>query len=83
MRPTIAGFLQIASIASAFAALGPTPADAGTLDKLRQDKQIRLAIRADAPPFSFMGATGEPADSSSTFAGPWQETLRPSSICQN
>jgi len=61
MRPTIAGFLQIASIASAFAALGSTPADAGTLDKLRQDKQIRLAIRADAPPFSFMGATGEPA----------------------
>ncbi len=60
MRSSVAGFRQIASIASAFAALGLTPADAGTLDKLRQDKAIRLAVRADAPPFSFKGATGEP-----------------------
>ncbi len=60
MRSSVAGFVRIASIASAFAALGLTPADAGTLDKLRQDKAIRLAVRADAPPFSFEGATGEP-----------------------
>ena len=49
---------------SAFAAIlatGLGAASAATLDKVRQDKSIRLAVRADAPPFSYKGANGEPA----------------------
>lgn len=37
------------------------PADAGTLDKLRQDKTLRIAYRNDAPPFSFIDKTGVPS----------------------
>jgi ABC-type amino acid transport substrate-binding protein len=36
-------------------------ADAGVLDKLRQDKTLRIAYRKDAPPFSFTDGTGLPA----------------------
>src|SRR5438552_2594940 len=36
-------------------------ASAGTLDRIRQDKTIRLAYREDAPPFSFKDNIGEPA----------------------
>ena len=36
-------------------------ADAGTLDKVRQDKVFRIAFRDDAPPFSFTDSIGEPA----------------------
>jgi ABC-type amino acid transport substrate-binding protein len=36
-------------------------AQAGTLDRIRQDKAIRLAYREDAPPFSFKDNIGEPA----------------------
>ena len=39
-------------------ALGP--AEAGTLDKVRQDKALRIAYRDDAPPFSFTDSTGLP-----------------------
>ena len=53
--------LQTLSIASAFAALGLASAAGGTIDKLRQDKTIRLAVRDDAPPFSFKDANGQPA----------------------
>jgi ABC-type amino acid transport substrate-binding protein len=49
------------SVASALAAFGLTSAAAGTIDKLRQDKTIRLAVRDDAPPFSFKDANGKPA----------------------
>jgi ABC-type amino acid transport substrate-binding protein len=45
---------------AAIAALGAGAA-AGTLDKVRQDKTIRLAVRADAPPFSYKDANGDPA----------------------
>ncbi len=34
---------------------------AGTLDRIRQDKAIRLAYREDAPPFSYKNNIGEPA----------------------
>jgi ABC-type amino acid transport substrate-binding protein len=34
---------------------------AGTLDTVKKDKVIRLAVRADAPPFSYSAANGEPA----------------------
>jgi ABC-type amino acid transport substrate-binding protein len=33
---------------------------AGTLDRIKQDKTIRIAYRDDAPPFSFKGKTAEP-----------------------
>ena len=36
-------------------------AAAGTIDKLRQDKTLRIAYRDDAPPYSFTDAIGEPA----------------------
>ena len=40
---------------------GAVCADAGTIDRLKQDKTLRLAVRADAPPFSFTDASGAPA----------------------
>jgi ABC-type amino acid transport substrate-binding protein len=43
------------------AALALGSAEAGALDKARQDKTLRLAFRADAPPFSFTDETGLPA----------------------
>jgi len=43
------------------AALALGSAEAGTLDKVRQDKALRIAFRDDAPPFSFTDATGLPA----------------------
>lgn len=49
------------AVAAAVAALGSGAAFAGVLDKLSQDKTIRLAVRADAPPFSYKSADGDPA----------------------
>jgi ABC-type amino acid transport substrate-binding protein len=37
------------------------PAGAQTIDRLKQAKTIRLAVRDDAPPFSFKDANGKPA----------------------
>ena len=36
-------------------------AAAGALDRIRQDKTIRIAYREDAPPFSYKNKIGEPA----------------------
>jgi ABC-type amino acid transport substrate-binding protein len=36
-------------------------ASAGVLDRIGQDKTIRLAYREDAPPFSYKDKIGEPA----------------------
>jgi ABC-type amino acid transport substrate-binding protein len=36
-------------------------ASAGTLDRIRHDKAIRLAYREDAPPFSYKNSSGAPA----------------------
>jgi polar amino acid transport system substrate-binding protein/glutamate/aspartate transport system substrate-binding protein len=36
-------------------------ASAGTTDRIRQDKVIRIAYRTDAPPFSYKDKLGEPA----------------------
>ena len=54
---------KIASILSliAFAGAAGNAADAGVLDKLQQDKTLRIAYRADAPPFSFVDGAGAPA----------------------
>jgi polar amino acid transport system substrate-binding protein/glutamate/aspartate transport system substrate-binding protein len=43
------------------AALALGSAEAGALDKARQDKTLRLAFREDAPPFSFTDEAGLPA----------------------
>ena len=52
------GWLRALSFVAALLALGP--AEAGTLDKMRQDKALRIAFRDDAPPFSFTDSTGLP-----------------------
>ena len=36
-------------------------ASAGTVDRIGQDKAIRIAYREDAPPFSYKDKIGEPA----------------------
>jgi polar amino acid transport system substrate-binding protein/glutamate/aspartate transport system substrate-binding protein len=51
----------MALIAPAAAAFVLGSASAGTIDTLRQNKTIRLAVRDDAPPFSFNDANGQPA----------------------
>ena len=52
--------LRAWSFAAAGAALALGSANAGTLDKVRQDKALRIAFRDDAPPFSFTDSTGLP-----------------------
>ncbi|HWY80338.1 MAG TPA: amino acid ABC transporter substrate-binding protein [Roseiarcus sp.] len=54
------GRLKALSFAAA-AALALGSADAGALDKVRQDKALRIAYREDAPPFSFTDEAGLPA----------------------
>src|SRR5260370_42343145 len=36
-------------------------AGGGALEKLRQERTLRIAVRDDAPPFSFKDEKGEPA----------------------
>ena len=36
-------------------------ASGGTLDRIREQKAIRIAYREDAPPFSYKDSAGEPA----------------------
>lgn len=40
--------------------LAGAAASAATLDRIKQDKSIRIAYRPDAPPFSYKGKSGEP-----------------------
>jgi ABC-type amino acid transport substrate-binding protein len=40
--------------------LGCGIAGAGTIDKLRQDKSLRIGVRDDAPPFSYKDSKGDP-----------------------
>jgi ABC-type amino acid transport substrate-binding protein len=51
--------LTPASIATLLIAVGV--ASAGTLDRVGQEKSIRIAYREDAPPFSYKDKIGEPA----------------------
>ena len=48
--------LVLAGLAMAAAGATAPDAAAGTLDRLRQDKTLRIAYRQDAPPFSFQTA---------------------------
>jgi polar amino acid transport system substrate-binding protein/glutamate/aspartate transport system substrate-binding protein len=43
------------------AALRPVAALAGALDRIHQNNVLRIAYRADAPPFSYQNSNGEPA----------------------
>ena len=52
---------RLAAFAFATGAFALAQAEAGTLDRIRQDKTFRIAFREDAPPFSFNGPNGEPA----------------------
>jgi ABC-type amino acid transport substrate-binding protein len=52
-------WLTPASIATLLIAVGV--AAAGTLDRIGQEKSIRIAYREDAPPFSYKDKLGEPA----------------------
>ena len=51
------GAIAFAAASGAFAL---AQAEAGTLDRMRQDKTFRIAFREDAPPFSFADPSGEP-----------------------
>ena len=52
------GALSVAAVLIAWGAL--TDASASTLDRIKQDKAIRIAYREDAPPFSYKDKIGEP-----------------------
>ena len=53
--------LSVAVVALATTAIwAGDAAAAGTLDRLRQDKTLRIAYRQDAPPFSFQTGSAEP-----------------------
>ena len=51
--------LRAAVLAALILATGS--ASAGTLDRIAQDKSVRIAYRDDAPPFSYKGKGGQPA----------------------
>ena len=53
--------LRFAPGALAAAALTLGSAGAATLDAVKQAKTIRLAVRDDAPPFSYKDKTAQPA----------------------
>jgi len=58
---SIVSLLRFLSIALTATALTLGSAAAGTLEALKQGKTIRLAVRDDAPPFSYKDKTGQPA----------------------
>ena len=54
-------WLPPVAVAALLVAVGvTTAATAGTLDRIGQDKAIRIAYREDAPPFSYKDKLGEP-----------------------
>ena len=52
------GAACLAAVLVALATVGG--ASAGTLDRISQEKAIRIAYREDAPPFSYKDKIGEP-----------------------
>jgi ABC-type amino acid transport substrate-binding protein len=61
-RSGVRGFAAAAAIAALSVTVGvfAATAAAGTLDRIGQDKSIRIAYRDDAPPFSYKDKIGEP-----------------------
>ena len=57
-RPARVGFAALLALITAAVSC---EASAGTIDRIRQDKVIRIAYRIDAPPFSYKDKLGEPA----------------------
>src|SRR5271168_1794300 len=57
-RPALVGFAALLALITAAMSC---EASAGTIDRIRQDKVIRIAYRTDAPPFSYKDKLGEPA----------------------
>lgn len=57
-RPRAWVFATLAFLAIVYLA---GAAFAGTIDRIRQDNNVRIAYRADAPPFSYDGSNKEPA----------------------
>jgi len=55
---TRVGAACLAAVLAALATIGG--ASAGTLDRISQEKAIRIAYREDAPPFSYKDKIGEP-----------------------
>ena len=55
------GALLVAAVLAAAGAAQADEASGGTLDRIRQQKVIRIAYREDAPPFSYKDGAGEPA----------------------
>jgi ABC-type amino acid transport substrate-binding protein len=49
------------ALAASFGLCAALPSHAGTLDRIKQDAKIRLGVRADARPFSYADASGNPA----------------------
>ena len=60
MRARARGLFCIAGVLAGLVLAAGT-AGAGTLDRIRQDKTLRIAFRDDAPPFSYKGKDGQPA----------------------
>lgn len=58
---TLRRALTAAALLLALSVTAANGAYAGTLDRIRQAKTIRLAYREDAPPFSYKNNIGEPA----------------------
>ena len=61
MASSIVSLRRFVWAALAAAALTLSSAAAGTLDDVKQRKTIRLAVRDDAPPFSYKDKTRQPA----------------------
>ena len=61
-RPGRGKFSATAVLAAALFTAGDLAgaASAGVLDRISQDKTIRIAYREDAPPFSYKDKIGEP-----------------------
>jgi ABC-type amino acid transport substrate-binding protein len=57
-QPARVGFATLLALITAAVCC---EASAGTIDRIRQDKVIRIAYRTDAPPFSYKDKLGEPA----------------------
>ena len=57
-RPTMA---ECVAMLLLVAACLPAAAFAGALDRIHQDNVVRIAYRADAPPFSYKNGSGEPS----------------------
>jgi len=76
-----AALLMLAALLSA------GTASAGTLDRIRQDKVVRIAYRPDAPPFSYVNKDGAPAgfmvDLCQAVVGKLADQLKLASLAAN